>query len=155
MIPIKIEATNPSNIGAYKNTPFQQLKEPRKHTRPMKGSYKDWVDTELTESKHVFLEDMNLTNEELINAVISEITQNPRYSYISYWIDNEVDDAAMLQSNVNELHNLVSNKFLAKANKYFSTHSSEEVNATTICKICRQELIALNEALKEQYGEVK
>ena len=152
MIPIKIEATNPSNIGAYKNTPCTQPTEPRKHDKPVRGSYKDWIETKLTEGKRVILEDTNLSKEDLIAAAVSAILQNPRYQYITYWLDNEVDDGATLAANEKELLTFVEYTLFPIAEEQYA-EGKIEVTPEALCKLWDKELTQLNRALSSQYGK--
>lgn len=158
MIPIRIEATNPGSIGAYKNTPFQHPIEPPKHEKPIKGSYTNWIDSKLTESKHALLEGANLSEEELIEAVVSEITQNPKYSYITYWIDNEVDDGRALELNSKELRAYIQYKLLPVAEKFYAgdLEDNQVISVSELCKLWRNQLQTLNDSLKKQYsgGEI-
>lgn len=153
MIPIKIEATNPSNIGGFKNTPNCSPSQPRIHDKPEKGSYKDWIKDKLTENKHIFLEDMNLTEEEVISSCMSEILQDEKYPYISYWLDNEVDNAAVLESNEKELYSFIKGILLPLADKEYAERSITEISVKDICKSGKNELDKLEYSLSKQYGK--
>ena len=151
MIPIKIEATNPSNIGGYKNTPFNHPIELRKHDKPIRGSYKDWIKSELTESKRVFLEAINLSYEELVGAAMSAILQHKDYSYIQYWIDNEVDDGATLASNENELKLFIQDKLIPSAEQSYTASELESTSIDELIKLWKPQLVELDRSLRVQY----
>lgn len=154
MIPIKIEATNPGNIGGYKNTPFRDPITPRQHTKPIKGSYKYWIEHPIKESKQRFLEDVNLSSDELVQSAISAILQNEKYRYIAHWVDNDVDTANSLEANNRELYNFIKYRLMGIAEEYYRVHKDKTLDLNTLVCLWQDELCKLNSALKNQYGEV-
>lgn len=152
MIPIKIEATNPSNIGGYKNTLNYTSLQLRTHDKPEKGSYQDWTRDKLTENKHIFLEDINLTEDELVASCVSSILQNDKYPYISYWVDNEVDSGADLEANEAELYSLIRNRFIPLAQKQYAGKTVREISIQSLIDSWEKELTQLEVSLSHQYG---
>jgi hypothetical protein len=151
---IRIEATNPSSIGGYKNTPNVKSAPVRKHDKPEPGSRADWVEMALKESKLTLEESTNLSQEELVEAIVAAVTQDERYPYIAYWIDNEVDDADMLGSNNVELRQFVLKQMLPEAENELVLNQSDSVDVNKICNMFADELKQLNFSLNQQYGRI-
>lgn len=154
MIPIKIEVTNPSNIGSFKNTPCCKAATIPKHNKPVAGSRRDWhkYHERLSES----LVDINdCSKRDLCFEIKSHILQSDRWSGIAYSVDNDESAGANISNEI-ELDDLISDKILPACLSYATTHNISEIDINRILSLpeVKRLLDKLNSTYKTEYSEV-
>ena len=159
MIPITIEATNASNIGAYKNTPNTKGIKPQYHDKPIPGSRSSWHrKSKLKESK---LPDnfklWKVSEEDFINHLIGTILQNPKYKAITFAVDNDHTDAGDVIENDYKLRDIIESKILPICYDYID--NNKEYNPMDVSPMLSlpeisDTLETLNSEFKSMYTEV-
>lgn len=153
MIPITIEATNPSNIGSHKNTPNCAATELPAHSKPIVGSRKNWHKHTLISEAIIDISECNKSD--LIEEIKSHILQSDRWLGIAYSIDNDIS-AGELIDNEFDLGDIIENKILPICLAYSKRRGRSEIDVNSILSLpeVKALLDRLNSTYKSEYSEV-
>lgn len=153
MIPIRIEATNPSNVGSYKNTPNCAAAKLTAHDKPVAGSRKNW-------HKHTLISEAIIdisacTKSDLVEEIKSHVLQSDRWLGIAYSIDNDIS-AGELINNEFDLDDIIENKILPMCLAYSKRRGKSEIDVNRILSLpeVKSLLDILNSSYKSEYSEV-
>lgn len=126
---INNEATNPGNIGSYKNTPYERSIEPTIHYKPVKGSHIEWH-----KDKDLLRENINLSDvlkewgisiEDLIDIVYSQILQNDKWSNIINYVEGDNISSEDVIPHMNMVKQFIRNDIISEAIQYLFNHRDQ------------------------------
>lgn len=150
-----LEVTNASNIGSYKNMPNIEPIEPRKHNKPIKGSYKQLISkSKVTENRQLslFLNNFGYTEDEIIQIIYGRILQDSRWDNIVRAVDNDKLSAASIDINIHNIQETIKNEILPiYSTLYIGRDDPLDLTRLFQSKRVRFILSDLNQSLEEEF----